>query len=289
MLHTKSDPPIVSFSVSTYRLLLVFYPNAFRREYGSHMAQVFRDTCLQTLQRDGPPGILALWALTLFDWFKTLVEEHLERGTHMTTTKFIRLSGWGMSLAGLSVMLGFLGSNEQNQGVLWRRLGLWYATTDTIATSLLLGGSLLLVLGMLGVYLRYRDRIGVGGKASLIGGMVFGLVSIFGGWMLAATDSEFAWVTWLFSFFLMFLSLAIYGAVALRRLPLKQWNALPLLAGAPLPAGFLVILILEQFYGTWQVPLDNWFMFILLLITFVSLALLGYRLQLEVPHKGATA
>ena len=33
------------FSKRIYRVLLVAYPKEFRREYGSHMVQVFRDLC----------------------------------------------------------------------------------------------------------------------------------------------------------------------------------------------------------------------------------------------------
>jgi hypothetical protein len=64
---SSSDPALVTFSALTYRLLLMFYPTRFRREYGPHMAQVFRDCCLKTYRQYGPPGMLSLWALTLFD------------------------------------------------------------------------------------------------------------------------------------------------------------------------------------------------------------------------------
>jgi hypothetical protein len=94
-----SDPDLVSLSAAVYRVLLAFYPARFKRDFGPHMAQVFRDSCLKTYLQSGPRGMLSLWALTLFDWFKTVIEEQMNRGTEMTRSKFIRLSGWAMILA----------------------------------------------------------------------------------------------------------------------------------------------------------------------------------------------
>lgn len=102
-----TDPGMVTLSASAYRLLLLFYPTRFRQEYGLHMAQVFRDCCLRTYRHSGPRGMLSLWALTLFDWFKTVIEEQLHRDTEMTRAKFIRLSGWGLILAAISLLLTF--------------------------------------------------------------------------------------------------------------------------------------------------------------------------------------
>ena len=123
MFKTTSDPGLVTLSTSTYRLLLTFYPTRFRRAYGSHMAQVFRDCCLKTYRQSGPPGMLALWALTLFDWFKTVIEEQMNRGTAMTQQKLIRLSGWGMVLAAISLLLTFLPDASQIQEDLFRMFG----------------------------------------------------------------------------------------------------------------------------------------------------------------------
>jgi hypothetical protein len=108
MLKTSTESGLVTLSTTAYRLLLTFYPSRFRREYGPDMAQVFRDCCLKTYRQSGLPGMLSLWALTLFDWFKTVLEEQLNRDTEMTRTKFVRLSGWGMVLAAVSLLLTFL-------------------------------------------------------------------------------------------------------------------------------------------------------------------------------------
>lgn len=50
-----------------YRLFLHAYPATFRRIYGSRMAQVFRDSCRDALQRHGVASLVPLWLHTLFD------------------------------------------------------------------------------------------------------------------------------------------------------------------------------------------------------------------------------
>lgn len=88
-LAAENDPGVVALSLSCYRLLLRFFPARFRREYGHQMAQVFRDCCLHTYLRSGLPGMFGLWVHTLFDWFKILIEEQLDRVTDMTRQKLV--------------------------------------------------------------------------------------------------------------------------------------------------------------------------------------------------------
>ncbi len=66
-----------------YRVLLVLYRRAFRREFGLQMAQVFRDCCRQAQGERGAVGILSLWAPTLRDFAVTALLERLAEGGHM--------------------------------------------------------------------------------------------------------------------------------------------------------------------------------------------------------------
>ena len=63
-----------SRSERVYEALLVAYPREFRREYGPHMAQAFRDLCREERQ-DGAYGLLRLWARTLLDLTATAFAE----------------------------------------------------------------------------------------------------------------------------------------------------------------------------------------------------------------------
>jgi hypothetical protein len=250
------------------------------------MAQVFRDCCLKTHRQSGVSGMLSLWTLTLFDWFKTVLEEQFQRGAQMSHPKFIRLSGWGLVLSGFSLLLGFLTSNMDS--VLSRTLtGREYNRYETISNILLVAGSLLLVVGFIGLLLRYGKKTGRAGKSILTAGAFFGLFSLFGAWRLSVFDSEWAWMTWFLSFTMIFVCLALFGLLTLRHKLLPRWNALPLLGGIGIPLFVLIS-------GIWEFFIDGWVddpgigLFILLL-TSVCVGLLGFVLQGDLPRESVTA
>ena len=70
---------LLSGSVRLYRLLLWAYPRAFRRAFGPHMAQVFRDCGRAAIEERGLTGLLQVWRLTLGDLLPTLLTEHRDR------------------------------------------------------------------------------------------------------------------------------------------------------------------------------------------------------------------
>ena len=280
MMKNHADPMIVNLSAWVYYLLLFFYPISFRQEYGPHMAQVFRDYCLKTYRQFGASGMLSLWALTLFDWFKTVIEEQSQRGTVMTRKKFIRLCGWGMILSGISLIFGFLASNMES--VFGRTLtGREYNRYETISTTLLVATIFLLVLGFIGLLLRYNEQAGRSGKIVLISGVFFGLFSLFGSWMMSIYDSSWAWMIWSLSFMMIFVCLTLFGLLTLRQKLLPRWNALPLLAGIGIPIFVLVSAIWEIFNDGWGN--DQGVGLLILLLTAVSIGLLGFVLQGDPP------
>lgn len=62
-------------SCRVYKLLLVAYPSAFRREYGHQMEQVFRDCYRDEARRNHLAGY---WVRTLLDLVLTATKEHSE-------------------------------------------------------------------------------------------------------------------------------------------------------------------------------------------------------------------
>lgn len=77
-----NSPPVKSghaLSEYVYRLLLRLYPSEFRREYGPHMVQLFRDCARAAAARDGWSGHWQLWLRTLLDLIRTAPNEHLEK------------------------------------------------------------------------------------------------------------------------------------------------------------------------------------------------------------------
>ncbi|GCE21409.1 hypothetical protein [Dictyobacter kobayashii] len=66
----------LALSMRLYALFLYAYPATFRREYGSRMAAVFRDSCNDALQRRGMAFLVPLWSQTISD---LLITACLER------------------------------------------------------------------------------------------------------------------------------------------------------------------------------------------------------------------
>ena len=64
-------------SPRVYALLLFAYPAEFRREYGSQMTQVFRDSH-RDRRKAGKLGLLTLWLNTLADLIQSASNEHFD-------------------------------------------------------------------------------------------------------------------------------------------------------------------------------------------------------------------
>ena len=67
---------IVSYRI--YGLLLLAYPKDFRRDYGPHMAQIFRDCYRAEKRRPGQARLFRLWLNTLVDLLRTAPKERME-------------------------------------------------------------------------------------------------------------------------------------------------------------------------------------------------------------------
>ena len=61
-----------------YAFVLKAYPAEFRREYGPHMAQVFRDCHCAAENCDRPVVLMQFWLVTLLDLIKTAPKEHVD-------------------------------------------------------------------------------------------------------------------------------------------------------------------------------------------------------------------
>lgn len=89
MASQSGQPPLATLNWATqvYRLLLRGYPSAFRAEYGTQMAQLFRD-CYLAESRLGGTGLAFFWFRTLLDFIRTAPQEHLDNlGKENSTMK----------------------------------------------------------------------------------------------------------------------------------------------------------------------------------------------------------
>jgi capsular polysaccharide biosynthesis protein len=100
--------PVVNFSNKLYRRLLCLYPAKHRQEYGTLMAQLFRDQCDEAYRDDAGIGLMKLWCRISLDIAKTTVTEHLseiQRNKNMlnkplfTSNKPRPTRGWPLAAA----------------------------------------------------------------------------------------------------------------------------------------------------------------------------------------------
>lgn len=68
----------VELSSRVYKLLLIAYPSAFRREYGHQMQQVFRDRYRDEARRHSYLAVAGYWLRTVLDLALTAAREHSE-------------------------------------------------------------------------------------------------------------------------------------------------------------------------------------------------------------------
>ena len=100
MKAVHDRPQIVSGRI--YGLLLFAYPKDFRREYGPHMAQVFRDCYRAEKQRT---RVLRLWLNTLVDLLRTAPKERMQTVGQGVVMKAIRNLAIAIVIYALAIFL----------------------------------------------------------------------------------------------------------------------------------------------------------------------------------------
>ena len=282
MIEKPMDIPLVSLSVRVYRLLLVAYPAKFKQEYGPHMLQVFGDYCTHVFRQNGVQGMFRLWAVTIFDLFQSLIEEHLQKETFMTKSKFIRLGGWSLMLGAISFFLFILSAHmESNFYDPFRRLQVFYAAGNVLGiwfTPILLG------VGILGLRARYGKQTGNFGQNILLTGAIVGpaitLLGIIGS---EAHVAEWAWILLFAGNATLLACLTIWGIMTLQTKPLPRWNGLPLIAGFWFPVLLPSALIAEASRVSGDLTLN--IATGTIPIQCIALFMLGYMLQADVPEE----
>ncbi len=282
MTQKPTDSPIIAFSVKAYQVLLIAYPAKFHQTYGSHMLQVFRDCCLRAFRQNGTNGMLRLWAITLFDLLRSLIEEYLQKETFMTKSKFIRLSGWSLMLGAVVFSVFTISALvESNFYDPYMRLKIFYDTRIVFGIGI---SSILLAVGILGLQARYGGKVSDAGKHILLIGAITGpAISLFGALGSEAKVFTWAWLLLYAGNIVLLACLAIFGILALHAKPLPRWNGLPFIAGLWFP----VLLPSTMIANVNGVP-GNITLNIAkgtLLLQSVALFMLGYLLQANVSEE----
>jgi hypothetical protein len=168
-----------------------------------------------------------------------VIEEQLNRGTEMTRTKFIRLSGWGMVLAAICLLLSFLPETDKIMDGLYQTFGgpatsarhdLYLSLSEGLRSLPFPVAILLITLGLVGLYLCYGGQAGQMAKLALGIGVLGGVAGVFSN-LLMIRGYEYGRSAMNISMAFMFTGMFVFGLVALWKKTMPRGNGLPALAG----------------------------------------------------------
>jgi hypothetical protein len=217
-----------------YGVLLYLYPKKFRAAYGQQMRLTFRDACRVAYSRNGVSGLLALWLPTLFDLFKSALEERARQGEiMMSKERVMALAGPLTIVVGALILVGPISDLIQLVRPPYTE-SLWEIFHFKMATV-----SLAVMLpAFIGTWLRYKEATGGIGRLGLIlnvagcGTFCLALSANFLldvlGLLKHPTGPNYAMAAGIVS---ILIGHILFGIDALRYKLLPRWNAMPLMVG----------------------------------------------------------
>lgn len=220
----------IALSEQIYGSLLILYPAEFRREYGQHMAQVFRDVCRDCYHHQGAAGLTFWWCRTLLDLTLTVIEEHRKVRFGMSKSTFIQLTGILLVVGG--ALSGIAAFSQLQPGDHYTYFGIYQ-----LLIWLLAPGWLLVGLGCFGLALRYKQVLGRPGQWTLNLSGIGLLVMAVG--VVATSIQDSLWNIWLAGGILHVIGLTLFGLLHARKPTLPVFRWLPL----QIASGWLVMLL----------------------------------------------
>jgi hypothetical protein len=219
-----------------YGALLHLYPKQFRAAYGQQMRLTFRDACRVAYRRHGAGGLLALWLPSLFDLFKSALEERARQGDFtMSKARLIALAGPLTILIGLMWMVASIGEmviliEPASADTFWDIF--WFIPVSLSFIPML--------FALIGTRLRFHQAAGVPSRLGLMlsvagcaGMIVFVLASILLG-VVAPEVEQVVWPDYIMAVCVLSIMFGyvLFGVDTLRYKLLPRWNLLPLLVGS---------------------------------------------------------
>lgn len=256
-----SERNLLDVSVSAYSILLALYPSDFRRDFGQHMVQVFRDVCRDAYRQGGSPGLMMWWLTTLFDLLKTVISEHRKAGVTMSQARFIQWSGWFCLLGGIFFAASSISQLQPG------------SQTYQLSIAALVPGMVLITLGLLGMFLRYNAHINLFGKLALLAALGGAAVALIG-WVLLLAGGDSFWNVFLVGWLLYLAGHSVFGGFAATIHLLPKWN-FALLIGSAMPLTIAVLGLSRQDASTGV----SWGAFVMLLLIGVGWILTGWALN----------
>jgi hypothetical protein len=284
-MKTKSlDPIIVRVSVRFYQWLLAAYPSSFRKEFGPHMLQVFRDYCVQTVRDEGQVGMMSLWYFTLFDLAQSSITEHLQKEIYMTKSKLVRLSGWFLILGAITFFMGTIRWNVMNTTLIFPHIAFDQSAPFLFHLQIFghYVGPILIAIGLIGLYAQYGRLTGSTRYILRFGVSICMAVYILIDIMVISAPTLERYVYHYYKLigaFVMFACLAIFGIQMFRKKPMPGGNAVALIAGVSWMAVAPNLLWLLSLHSFTKNHIPSFLLITGHLIAAIALVLLGYGLQ----------
>lgn len=262
----KPDPRqsrLLTASERLYSALLILYPAGFRREYGQHMTQLFRDVCRDVYHQGGALALIHWWAAALFDLIHTSINERRKADFTMSQAKFIQWSGWLCIFGGFFFAAGSISQLQVDS-----RTGFYQ-----LAVFALVPGMALIMLGLLGIWLRYRLHLNLFGTTALLTALI-GASAATIGWLLMLTGGDNYWNVFIFGWLVYLAGHTVFGGFAATEHLLPRWN-FALLIGSALPLTVAVLGLSRQqsAFG------PNWGGFVMLMLIGIGWLLTGWALN----------
>lgn len=227
--HTSK---LLVLSVQLYRTLLILYPADFRQEYGQPMLQVFRDGFRDVYRQGGVWELAHWWVAILFDLIETVIVEHRKAGLMMSQAKLIRWTGWLFLLGGIFFLASGVGqlqlaSSNVSDGL------------NQLSLYALVPGMVLVMLGLLGLWLRYNLTMNLFGKLALLVTLLGAAIMSFG-WLLTLLLAGGFWSVFMVGWLIQLAGQSVFGGFAVTTHLLPKWN-FTLLIGSAFPLTVVVL------------------------------------------------
>jgi hypothetical protein len=206
------------------------------------------------------------WAATLFDLLQTVIAERRKVSTTMSQARFIQWSGWLCIFGGI-----FFTASSVSQ--LRPSSGLTFGGAYQLSLYALVPGMALIMLGLLGILLRYRAHLNLFGKLSLLTALVAAGVTAIGLLLTLVVGNDF-WNLFMVGWLVQVAGHTVFGGFAVTTHLLPRWN-FALLIGSALPLTVVVLVLSSQqaISGT------NWAAFAMLLLIGIGWLLTGWALN----------
>lgn len=266
MMNRNADSsPLLVLSETVYRSLIAFYPADYRRDYGGHMIQLFRDVCRDSYRRGGAVGLVDWWLTTLLDLLTTLIEQHRKAGFTVSKATFIQWSGWLLIFGGVFFAVSSI--SQLQPGSHYTFEGVYQLSMFAFVPAMIL-----LVPGLIGVYLRYESQMNLFGRLSLLVA-ILGIVIAALAAVLTALVSPSFWSWMMFGWIIHLIGTSVFGGFVMTTHLLPRWN-FSLLIGSALP--LTAVLLLSS-----NAPESGarWDAFIMLSLIAISWVLTGLALN----------